>query len=76
MTEDDKNFERIWDALLNETELLAQEGITTFEMARGMAAFVVDLAFDCAPSSEQATHLLLQAIQRRLEADVEERINE
>ena len=76
MTEDDKNFERIWDVLMNETALLAQEGITTFEMARGMAAYVVDLAFDCAPSSEQATHLIMSAVMRRLEADVEERNND
>jgi len=62
--------EKIYNALLNETELLAKEGVSTVEMARVMATFLVTLTYDCAPSSDHATHLIMSAMMQRLEQNI------
>ena len=69
MTEE--KYERIYKVLLNETELLANEGITTAEMAQGLSMFLVDLAFDCAPSTDHATLLIMGSVMTRLEQNIE-----
>ena len=68
---DAKKFDRVYEMLLNETELLAEEGVEPADMARGLAVFLVQLTFDCAPSSDHAMHLIMSAVMRRLEANIE-----
>ena len=62
--------EKIYNALLNETELLSKEGVSTAEMARVMAMFLVTLTYDCAPSSDHATHLIMSAMMQRMEENI------
>jgi hypothetical protein len=57
--------------LLDLAEQLAKEGDTTpQDLAFAMSVFLVDLAFDCAPDKQQATHLILSAINERIEQDM------
>jgi len=69
MTTEEK-FERIYNMLLSETELLADEGITPPEMARVLAVFLMKLTFDTAPSSDHAMWLIMQAVNERLEQNI------
>jgi len=62
----------VYDRLLDLGDELDQEGITTPEMARGTACFLVELCFDTAPSSDYAMHLLLSAITARLERNIDD----
>jgi len=74
MTMDDKEteiFNKIYEALLNETELLSKEGVSTAQMARGLASFLVELCYDNAPTTPHATHLILSAINNKLEKIIE-----
>ena len=66
----DEKFDRIFDSLLNETELLANEGVSTAEMARVLSVFLVKLTFDCAPSTDHAMHLIMSAVMERLEENI------
>lgn len=65
-----KKFNRIYEMLLTETELLAKEGTTTGEMARVLSVFLVQLTFDCAPSTDHALHLIMTAVMDRLEENM------
>jgi len=70
---DDKiTTEEIWDRLMDHSEEWAKEGATPQDVATVMAFFVVELSFDCAPSHAEATHLLLSAINARIERDRED----
>ena len=71
MTEE--KYKRIYEMLLNETELLADEGVTTAEMAQVLSMFLVDMAFDCAPSTDHATLLIMGSVMTRLEQNIERR---
>ena len=62
----------VFDALLDVTEQLSEQGITPAEVARATAAFLVQLSFDCAPTAEHATHLILSAIAQLLERNIDE----
>ena len=65
-------YEDIYDRLLDVTEELANEGATTFELSNVMSRFVVELSFDCAPDPRHATHLLMSAMNDRIERDLDE----
>ena len=67
--------EQIYDRLLDVTEEFAENGANTFDVANVMSQFVTKMAFDCAPCSQQATHLLLNAITTRIEHNHEEQEN-
>ena len=66
----DERFNQIFESLLNETELLANEGVRTAEMARVLSVFLVKLTFDCAPSTDHAMHLIMSAVMDRLEENI------
>tara|TARA_Y100000593_G_scaffold29491_2_gene58566 strand:+ start:875 stop:1114 length:240 start_codon:yes stop_codon:yes gene_type:complete len=66
-----EKYERIYDVLLNETELLSKEGVTTFEMSNVMSDFLIQLVFDTAPTPMHSAHMLLNKITQRLETEVE-----
>ena len=61
------NEDRVFDSLLEATEKLNEQGVETAEIARGTAAFLVQVSFDCVPSSDHAVHLILSAITQRIE---------
>lgn len=64
--------EQIFNRLLDVTEEFAENGATPFDVANVMSRFVAEMAFDCAPCPQQATHLLLNAITSRIERDHKE----
>tara|TARA_R100000655_G_scaffold782_1_gene3229 strand:- start:4675 stop:4902 length:228 start_codon:yes stop_codon:yes gene_type:complete len=66
----EEKFERIYNVLLHETELLAEEGITPPEMGWVLAKFLVKMTFDTAPSSDHAMWLIMGAINERLEENI------
>ena len=66
----DERFDQIFESLLNETELLANAGVSTAEMARVLSVFLVKLTFDCAPSTDHAMHLIMSAVMDRLEENI------
>jgi|TARA_E500000318_G_C3389176_1_gene145274 hypothetical protein len=69
---DDKiTYEEIYERLLDVTKEFSDEGATPFDVAHVMAHFVVELSFDCAPDSSEAVHVLLHAINSRIERDCE-----
>jgi len=70
---DDKiTYDEIYDRLLDTTKEFSDDGATPFDVALVMAHFVVELSFDCAPNNAEATHLLLSAINARIERDRED----
>ena len=68
---DEITYEQIYNRLLDVTEEFAENGASTFQVANVMSRFVAEMAFDCAPCSQQATHLLLNAITSRIERNHE-----
>ena len=65
MTEKERKIhKKIYEALLNETELLSKEGVSTAQMSRGLASFLVELCYDTAPTKSHATHLILSEIEK------------
>ena len=75
MTQLDQEFEgtsMVYDKLLDISEELHREGVTTSQIARATALFLVELSFDCAPSGDYAMHLILSAIIERLERNIDD----
>tara|TARA_R100000963_G_C4577619_1_gene59970 strand:+ start:87 stop:347 length:261 start_codon:yes stop_codon:yes gene_type:complete len=68
----DKIQKKIFEALLNETELLSKEGVSTAQMSRGLASFLVELVYDTAPTQSHATHLILSAVNKKLEKIIDQ----
>ena len=66
----DERFDQIFESLLNEVELLANEGVSTQDMASVLSVFLVKLTFDCAPSTDHAMHLIMSAVMDRLEENI------
>jgi len=62
-------YEEMYEELLDLTEGFAHEGASVFDVANLMSRFVTEMAFDCAPCQNKATHLLLSAITDRIERD-------
>lgn len=62
-------YEKMYEELLDVTEGFAKDGASVFEIANLMSRFVTEMAFDCAPCQNKATHLLLSAITDRIERD-------
>ena len=61
-----ENYDLIYNALLNETELLSQQGVTPVEMVAVMSDFLVSLAFDTAPTSDHAGMVIMSAVTERM----------
>lgn len=62
-------YEEMYEELLDLTEHFANQGASVFDVANLMSRFVTEMAFDCAPCPNKATHLLLSAITDRIERD-------
>lgn len=62
-------YEAMYEELLDVTEGFANDGASVFDIANLMSRFVTEMAFDCAPCQNKATHLLLSAITDRIERD-------
>lgn len=70
------DYWEMYDRLVDVTEEFNKQGATAFQVANVMAKFVVELSFDCAPDSRQATYLIMTAITDRLDRDFNEEMKE
>ena len=66
---DEKQIEFMYNKLLDLSEK-HQKDITVPNMCRVLAMFLCDLTYDCAPSSMHATHLILAAMQTKIEKNL------
>ena len=66
---DEKQIEFMYNKLLDLSEK-HQKDITVPNMGRVIAMFLCDLTYDCAPSSNHATHLILAAMQTKIEENL------
>ena len=72
---DEKQIEFMYNKLLDLSEK-HQKDITVPNMCRVLAMFLCELSYDCSPSGDHATHLILSAITNNIEKQIESVSNE
>ena len=66
MKSDEKQIEFMYNKLLDLTEK-HQNDISVPNMCRTLAMFLCELTYDCSPTSNHATHLILSAMTNKFE---------
>ena len=66
MKSDEKQIEFMYKKLLDFTEK-HQNDISVPNMCRALAMFLCELTYDCSPTSNHATHLILSAMTNKIE---------
>ena len=74
MTIDADLHKEITEMLLATAEKADEKGIGVAEFAGMVAIFLTDLVFDTAPTPQHGVHLILSAINWRMEAEMEGRV--
>ena len=69
MQSDEKQIESMYDKLLDFSEK-HQHDISVPNMCRVLAMFLCELAYDCSPSSNHASHLILSAMITKMEKEI------
>ena len=68
---DEKQIEFMYKKLLDLSEKHQKE-ITVPNMCRVLAMFLCDLTYDCSPSGNHATHLILTCVTDKIEKQLKE----
>ena len=68
---DEKQIEFMYTKLLDLSEKHQKE-ITVPNMCRVLAMFLCDLTYDCSPSGNHATHLILTYVTDKIEKQLKE----